>query len=155
MAVEFYDSFKDLIDMKNVDNDFSPNFGARDPDEKGYFGKFGGRFVPETLVEPIELLERAYFGVREDPVFNSKLVNLLGKYVGRPTPIWESSRLTEFCGGARIWLKREDLAHTGAHKINNALGHALLAIEMGKERIVAETGAGQHGGATATACSLL
>ena len=105
--------------------------------------------------EPIELLEPAYFGVREDPVFNSKLVDLLGKYVGRPTPIWESSRLTELCGGARIWLKREDLAHTGAHKINNALGQALLAIEMGKTRIVAETGAGQHGVATATACSLL
>ena len=141
--------------MKNVNDGCLPNFGVRDPDEKGYFGRFGGRFVPETLVEPIELLERAYLSVRDDPSFSSKLVNLLGKYVGRPTPIWESSRLTEFCGGARIWLKREDLAHTGAHKINNALGQALLAIEMGKNRIVAETGAGQHGVATATACSLL
>ena len=141
--------------MKNTNEDFRPNFGTRDPDEKGYFGKFGGRFVPETLVEPIELLERAYFSVRDDSGFNSKLIDLLKKFVGRPTPIWLSSRLTEFCGGAQIWLKREDLAHTGAHKINNALGQALLAIEMGKNRVVAETGAGQHGVATATACSLL
>tara|TARA_B100001123_G_scaffold244838_2_gene273765 strand:+ start:14198 stop:15418 length:1221 start_codon:yes stop_codon:yes gene_type:complete len=141
--------------MKNTNEDFRPNFGTRDPDEKGYFGKFGGRFVPETLVEPIESLERAYFSVRDDSGFNSKLIDLLKKFVGRPTPIWLSSRLTEFCGGAQIWLKREDLAHTGAHKINNALGQALLAIEMGKNRVVAETGAGQHGVATATACSLL
>ena len=146
---------RNVIDMKNVNNDSRPNFGARDPDKRGYFGKFGGRFVPETLVEPIELLERAYFSARDNPSFNSKLIELLSKYVGRPTPIWECSRLTELCDGARILLKREDLAHTGAHKINNALGQALLAIEMGKTRVVAETGAGQHGVATATACSLL
>jgi len=127
----------------------------RDPDARGYFGEFGGRFVPETLVEPVEELERAYFAVREDPAFAAELRRLLKHYVGRPTPVYEANRLTQAYGGARIFLKREDLTHTGAHKINNALGQALLAARMGKRRIVAETGAGQHGVATATACALL
>jgi tryptophan synthase beta chain len=127
----------------------------RDPDARGYFGAYGGRFVPETLVEPIEELERAYFAVRDDEAFAEELNRLLKDYVGRPTPVYETKRLTEAAGGARIFLKREDLTHTGAHKINNALGQALLAVRMGKRRIVAETGAGQHGVATATACALL
>jgi len=127
----------------------------RDPDKRGYFGEFGGRFVPETLVEPVEELERAYFRVREDPAFQAELDALLEHYVGRPTPVYEAKRLSADAGGARIFLKREDLTHTGAHKINNALGQALLAVRMGKRRIVAETGAGQHGVATATACALL
>jgi tryptophan synthase beta chain len=127
----------------------------RDPDARGYFGAYGGRFVPETLVEPIEELQRAYFAVRDDEAFAAELNRLLKDYVGRPTPVYETTRLTEAAGGARIFLKREDLTHTGAHKINNALGQALLAVRMGKRRIVAETGAGQHGVATATACALL
>jgi tryptophan synthase beta chain len=127
----------------------------RDPDARGYFGQYGGRFVPETLVEPVEELERAYFAVRDDPAFGAELDRLLKDYVGRPTPVYETRRLTAAAGGARIFLKREDLTHTGAHKINNALGQALLAVRMGKRRIVAETGAGQHGVATATACALL
>jgi tryptophan synthase beta chain len=127
----------------------------RDPDARGYFGEFGGRYVPETLVEPVEALERAYFAVRDDASFQAELAALLDHYVGRPTPIYEAKRLAEAAGGARIFLKREDLTHTGAHKINNALGQALLAVRMGKRRIVAETGAGQHGVATATACALL
>jgi len=127
----------------------------RDPDSRGYFGEFGGRYVPETLVEPVEELERAYFEVRDDPAFGAELDRLLKHYVGRPTPVYEAARLTEAAGGARIFLKREDLTHTGAHKINNALGQALLAVRMGKRRIVAETGAGQHGVASATACALL
>ena len=127
----------------------------RDPDARGYFGPFGGKYVPETLVEPIEELQRAYFQVRDDVGFQSELARLLKHYVGRPTPVYEAARLSAASGGARIFLKREDLAHTGAHKINNALGQALLAVRMGKKRIVAETGAGQHGVATATACALL
>ena len=127
----------------------------RDPDARGYFGPFGGKYVPETLVEPIEELQRAYFAVRDDVTFLSELSRLLKHYVGRPTPVYEASRLGAESGGARIFLKREDLTHTGAHKINNALGQALLAKRMGKRRIVAETGAGQHGVATATACALL
>ena len=126
----------------------------RDPDARGYFGEFGGRFVPETLVEPIEELERAYFQVRDDPEFAMELSQLLTHYVGRPTPLYEARRLAGE-SGVRVFLKREDLAHTGAHKINNAIGQALLAVRMGKRRIVAETGAGQHGVATATVCALL
>ncbi|HWK08550.1 MAG TPA: tryptophan synthase subunit beta [Vicinamibacterales bacterium] len=133
----------------------TPVFGARDPDARGYYGAFGGRFVPETLVAPVEELAAAYFRVRDDPQFRDALGALLRDYVGRPTPLYEATRLTASSGGARIFLKREDLAHTGAHKINNALGQALLASRMGKRRIVAETGAGQHGVATATACALL
>src|SRR5215813_1799891 len=127
----------------------------RDPDARGYFGEFGGRFVPETLVEPVEALERAYFAARDDQAFCAELDRLLKHYVGRPTPVYEARRLSQAAGGARIFLKREDLTHTGAHKINNALGQALLAAGMGKRRIVAETGAGQHGVASATACALL
>jgi len=129
--------------------------GRRDPDARGYFGEFGGRFVPETLVEPIEELERAYLAARQEPAFQAELDRLLEHYVGRPTPVYEATRLSAALGGARLFLKREDLTHTGAHKINNALGQALLAVRMGKRRIVAETGAGQHGVATATACALL
>ena len=127
----------------------------RDPDDRGYFGPFGGKYVPETLVEPIEELQRAYYEVRDDVTFQRELARLLKHYVGRPTPVYEAQRLSAASGGARIFLKREDLTHTGAHKINNALGQALLAVRMGKRRIVAETGAGQHGVATATACALL
>ncbi len=127
----------------------------RDPDARGYFGPFGGKYVPETLVEPIEELQRAYYEVCDDVTFQSELARLLKHYVGRPTPVYEAQRLSAASGGARIFLKREDLTHTGAHKINNALGQALLAVRMGKRRIVAETGAGQHGVATATACALL
>ncbi len=127
----------------------------RDPDPRGYFGEFGGRYVPETLVAPVEELERSYLAARQDPVFLDELDRLLKHYVGRPTPVSEARRLSAAFRGARVFLKREDLAHTGAHKINNALGQALLAVRMGKRRIVAETGAGQHGVATATACALL
>ena len=130
-------------------------FGRRDPDARGYYGAFGGRFVPETLVAPIEALEQEYLKARRDPAFAEELTRLLAHYVGRPTPLWEALRLAEAAGGGRIFLKREDLTHTGAHKINNALGQALLAKRMGKTRIVAETGAGQHGVASATACALL
>jgi len=136
-------------------NTSSPVFGKRDPDARGYYGAYGGRFVPETLVAPIEELTAAYFTVRDDEAFRGELTQMLRDYVGRPTPIYEARRLTASAGGARIVLKREDLAHTGAHKINNALGQALLAVRMGKRRIVAETGAGQHGVATATVCALL
>jgi tryptophan synthase beta chain len=132
-----------------------PIFGRRDPDARGYFGPYGGRFVPETLVAPIEELTEAYLSVRQEPKFQAELDTLLRHYVGRPTPLYEAARLAAHAGRARVWLKREDLAHTGAHKINNALGQALLARRMGKRRIVAETGAGQHGVATATACALL
>src|SRR6266487_1581362 len=127
----------------------------RDPDLRGYFGEFGGRYVPETLVAPVEELECAYRAARDDAGFTGELDRLLRDYVGRPTPLYEAKRLSQASGGARIFLKREDLTHTGAHKINNALGQALLAARMGKRRIVAETGAGQHGVATATACALL
>jgi tryptophan synthase beta chain len=130
-------------------------FGRRDPDRRGYFGRYGGRFVPETLVAPIDELARAYFEAREDTRFVTEFDRLLTHYVGRPTPLSEAVRLAADAGGARIFLKREDLAHTGAHKINNALGQALLAKRMGKRRVVAETGAGQHGVATATVCALL
>src|SRR3954451_6099962 len=133
----------------------NPVTSRRDPDARGYFGEFGGRFVPETLVEPIEELERAYFAARDEPAFQDQLTRLLTDYVGRATPLFEATRLTAAAGGARILLKREDLTHTGAHKINNAIGQALLAARMGKRRIVAETGAGQHGVASATACALL
>ena len=129
--------------------------GRRDPDARGYFGAYGGRFVPETLVAPVEELGTAYFAARSDRAFQDALTSLLDRYVGRPTPVSEAVRWSEQLGGARLLLKREDLAHTGAHKINNAIGQALLAVRMGKRRVVAETGAGQHGVATATACALL
>ena len=157
--------------MKNAKSAITerPVFGRRDPDARGYFGAYGGRFVPETLVAPIEELTAGYLAARADAAFQDELDGLLRHYVGRPTPLYETRRLAAAFGGdapegaslhepsrgVRIVLKREDLAHTGAHKINNALGQALLAKRMGKRRVVAETGAGQHGVATATACALL
>src|SRR5688572_3855168 len=142
--------------MNTTPDDERPIFGRRDPDARGYFGAYGGRFVPETLVAPIEELTTGYLAARADAAFRDELDRLLAHYVGRPTPLYEASRLAAASGGGvRIFLKREDLTHTGAHKINNALGQALLARRMGKSRIVAETGAGQHGVATATACALL
>jgi tryptophan synthase beta chain len=162
----------------NVVNAEQPVFGLRDPDDRGYFGAYGGRFVPETLVAPIEELTHGYLTARADASFCDELTSLLQHYVGRPTPLYETRRLAldargpaehlrqgfgaqeaghdvPASSGVRILLKREDLNHTGAHKINNALGQALLAKRMGKTRVVAETGAGQHGVATATACALL
>ena len=125
------------------------------PDRTGHFGPFGGRFVPETLMAAVEELERAYLEVRDDRGFQSELSELGKHYAGRPTALYFAENLTRQLGGARIYLKREDLAHTGAHKINNALGQGLLAQRMGKRRIIAETGAGQHGVATATVCAML
>ncbi len=125
------------------------------PDAAGRFGAYGGRFVPETLMAAHEELEAAYAEARRDERFQAELDRLLRHYVGRPTPLYFAENLTRELGGARIYLKREDLAHTGAHKINNALGQALLARRMGKPRIIAETGAGQHGVATATVCAML
>ena len=125
------------------------------PDEKGYFGIFGGKFVPETLMYALEELEKAYAEIKEDQNFWKELNYYLRTFAGRPTPLYFAKNLTEYAGGARIYIKREDLLHTGAHKINNTLGQALLAKKMGKRRIIAETGAGQHGVATATACALL
>jgi tryptophan synthase beta chain len=127
----------------------------RMPDERGHFGAYGGQFVPETLMHPLEELIAAYAEARADRDFQSELERLLSEYVGRPTPLMFARRLTDHLGGARIYLKREDLCHTGAHKINNAIGQALLAKRMGKMRIIAETGAGQHGVATATVCALM
>jgi tryptophan synthase beta chain len=124
------------------------------PDSRGYWGKYGGRFVPETLMAPLEELLAAYERARGDSEFQQEFNALLRAYSGRPTPLFLASRLTEFAAGARVYLKREDLGHTGSHKINNALGQALLARRMGKKRIVAETGAGQHGVAAATVCAL-
>src|SRR2546427_380024 len=125
------------------------------PDRDGRFGRFGGRFVPETLMAPLLELERAYRAARRDPTWRRRFAELLADYAGRPTPLYFARRLTEHCGGARIYLKREDLCHTGAHKVNNVLGQALLAGRMKKRRVIAETGAGQHGVATATAAALL
>jgi len=124
------------------------------PTISGRFGAYGGRYVPETLVAALDELEHAYAEAQADPDFHVKLDLLLRDYAGRPTPLYFASRLTELLGGAKIYLKREDLLHTGAHKINNCLGQALLAVRMGKKRIIAETGAGQHGVATATVCAL-
>ena len=124
------------------------------PDAQGHFGAYGGRYVPEVLMAPLEELEKAYRDARGDPAFHAELTDLLTNYAGRPTPLYHAKRLSESLGGADIWLKREDLLHTGAHKINNCLGQILLARRMGKKRIIAETGAGQHGVATATVCAL-
>jgi tryptophan synthase beta chain len=126
-----------------------------DPDAGGHFGRFGGKYVPEALMHALDELESAFNSAREDPEFNAELDLLRREYAGRPTPLWFARRLSEHAGGARIYLKREDLCHTGAHKINNVLGQCLLARRMGKKRIIAETGAGQHGVATATAAALL
>ncbi|MCS7064397.1 MAG: tryptophan synthase subunit beta [Methylacidiphilales bacterium] len=128
----------------------SPSSQSTSPTRQGYFGPYGGSFVPETLVAPLQELTEAYLNARQDPAFQAELNRLLHHYVGRPTPLYFAERLTAHLGGARIYLKREDLLHTGAHKINNALGQALLAVRMGKRRVIAETGAGQHGVATAT-----
>ncbi len=125
-----------------------------EPDEHGHWGKFGGRYVPETLVAPLDELTNEFTRAREDANFWSELHQLLRDYCGRPTPLFHARRLTAHAGGAKIYLKREDLLHTGAHKINNAVGQALLARRMGKHRVIAETGAGQHGVATATVCAL-
>jgi tryptophan synthase beta chain len=125
------------------------------PDASGHFGRFGGRYVPETLMAPLVELDNAYRTAVKDARFRARLRELLTTYAGRPTPLYFAERLTKHCGGARIYLKREDLCHTGAHKINNVLGQALLAQRMGKHRIIAETGAGQHGVASATAAALL
>ncbi|MFH1059510.1 MAG: tryptophan synthase subunit beta [Pseudomonadota bacterium] len=133
----------------------APSFWAEQPDPAGRFGEYGGRFVPETLMPALAELTAAFKEARRDPDFRDELDELLAHYVGRPTPLYEAKRLAAQLGGARIFLKREDLAHTGAHKINNALGQALLARRMGKTRLIAETGAGQHGVATATAAALL
>ncbi len=130
----------------------SPPF-SQVPNAQGRFGDFGGRFVPETLTKALEQLVEQYAAARQDPQFQAELDELLRDYVGRPSPLYFARRLTEQCGGAEIWLKREDLNHTGAHKINNTLGQALLTRRMGKQRVIAETGAGQHGVATATACA--
>jgi len=126
----------------------------RHPDEHGHFGEYGGRFVPETLMAPLEELTRAFHASQADNEFQREFSSLLAEYAGRPTPLFFARRLTEHSGGAKIYLKREDLLHTGAHKINNSLGQALLARRMNKRRIIAETGAGQHGVATATVCAL-
>lgn len=131
-----------------------PPMRTREPDDGGYWGAFGGRYVPETLMLPLEELTTAFAGVRDDADFSCEFDELLRHYSGRPTPLFEARRLTAHAGGARIFLKREDLSHTGSHKINNALGQILLARRMGKRRIIAETGAGQHGVATATVCAM-
>jgi len=123
------------------------------PDKHGHFGRYGGMFVPETLMSALNELSEEYERAKADPLFQTELNRLLHEYVGRPTPLYFAERWTEKLGGARIYLKREDLLHTGAHKINNALGQALLALRLGKQRIIAETGAGQHGVATATVCA--
>ena len=126
------------------------------PDRHGYFGTFGGKFVPETLMAALDEFESAYKKLKRDKAFRAELADVLTEFVGRPTPLTEARRFPELCGGNfRLFLKREDLNHTGAHKINNAIGQALIAKRMGKQRVIAETGAGQHGVATATACALL
>jgi tryptophan synthase beta chain len=125
------------------------------PDRRGYFGEFGGKYVPETLMAALDEFESAYKAIKRDRVFHTELDDILRDFVGRPTPLTETKKFAEICGGFRLFLKREDLNHTGAHKINNAVGQALIAKRMAKKRIIAETGAGQHGVATATACALL
>ncbi|HWN09914.1 MAG TPA: tryptophan synthase subunit beta [Pyrinomonadaceae bacterium] len=124
------------------------------PDDLGHWGRYGGRFVPETLMAPLEELTAAYFSATSEPAFQAQLDELLRNYSGRPTPLFHAERLSKNWAGARVYLKREDLSHTGSHKINNTLGQVLLARRMGKKRIIAETGAGQHGVATATVCAL-
>ncbi len=130
-----------------------PNSYRNQPDDRGHFGQFGGRYVAETLMPLILELEREYRAAQADPAFRTQFEDLLEHYVGRPSPLYFAERLTQHLGGAQIWFKREELNHTGAHKINNCIGQILLAIRMGKTRIIAETGAGQHGVATATVCA--
>src|SRR3569833_724018 len=128
----------------------APNTNRNKPDERGHFGLFGGRYVAETRMPLVLDLEREYRAAKADPAFKADFDDLMANYVGRPSPLYFAPRLTEHFGGVQIWLKREELNHTGAHKINNCIGQILLAIRMGKTRIIAETGAGQHGVATAT-----
>ena len=130
------------------------HYGQNIPDKSGHFGEYGGSFVPETLIPALEQLEKEYIKAKEEPKFNEELKYYLNEYVGRPSPLYFARRLTEKLNGPKIYLKREDLNHTGAHKINNTIGQVLLAIRMGKKRIIAETGAGQHGVATATAAAM-
>ncbi|MEM9826256.1 MAG: tryptophan synthase subunit beta [Planctomycetota bacterium] len=138
--------------MSSVANP-TPAASAVVPDSSGRFGDFGGRFVPETLTRALDELATEYEAAKKDPEFGRQLDELLRNFVGRPSPLYHAKRLTELCGGAQIWLKREDVNHTGAHKINNTIGQALLTLRMGKKRVIAETGAGQHGVASATACA--
>ncbi len=146
------ENLKKILEEKTTDlNNDAINW----PDSGGHFGNYGGCYVPEILMHPLEELTTAYQKAQKDPEFINELKHLLKAYVGRPTPLFLAQRLTEYIGGAKIYLKREDLNHTGAHKINNALGQILLARRMGKKRIIAETGAGQHGVATATVCALM
>ncbi|MBO81940.1 tryptophan synthase subunit beta [Citromicrobium bathyomarinum] len=133
--------------------DAVPNSYRTQPDDRGHFGEFGGRYVAETLMPNILALEQAYDEAKKDPAFTDQFEDLLEHYVGRPSPLYFAERLTEALGGAQVWFKRDELNHTGAHKINNCIGQILLAIRMGKTRIIAETGAGQHGVATATVCA--
>src|SRR6201984_577407 len=130
-----------------------PNTFRAGPDERGHFGIYGGRFVAETLMPLILELEKAYAVAKADPAFQSEMNGHLRDYVGRPSPLYFAERLTEHCGGAKIYFKRDELNHTGAHKVNNVLGQIMLARRMGKKRIIAATGAGQHGVATATLCA--
>jgi tryptophan synthase beta chain len=130
-----------------------PNTFRAGPDERGHFGIFGGRFVAETLMPLILELEKAYGEAKNDPAFQAEMASYLTHYVGRPSPLYLAERLTEHLGGAKIYFKRDELNHTGAHKVNNVLGQILVARRMGKRRIIAETGAGQHGVATATLCA--
>jgi tryptophan synthase beta chain len=132
----------------------SPQPHTSEPDAGGHFGPYGGRYVPEVLMSPLEELEKAFLTARQDPEFQHELSELLRTYAGRPTALYYARELSRHCGGAKIYFKREDLLHTGAHKINNCLGQVLLARRMGKKRVIAETGAGQHGVATATVCAL-
>ena len=132
----------------------SPNTFRAGPDERGHFGMFGGRFVAETLMPLILEVERAYAAARKDPSFAADIAYYSEHYIGRPSPLYFAERMTAHLGGAKIYMKREELNHTGAHKVNNTLGQILLARRMGKRRIIAETGAGQHGVATATVCAL-
>ena len=132
----------------------APDFAPM-PNAEGYFGEYGGSLVPEQLAAVMQGIDKAYKEISKDPAFKKELQELHKHYVGRPSPLYYAKRLSEACGGAKIYLKREDLNHTGAHKINHSLGEALLAKHMGKTRIIAETGAGQHGVAMATACSLV
>jgi tryptophan synthase beta chain len=133
--------------------DAKPNTFRSGPDERGHFGIFGGRFVAETLMPLILELEKAYAAAKADPAYQKEMDGYLTHYVGRPSPLYFAQRLTEHLGGAKIYLKREELNHTGSHKVNNVLGQILLARRMGKQRIIAVTGAGQHGVATATLCA--
>lgn len=159
-AVELAEKFSSSLNYSDINSQDLPAFKLQQISENimnlpQKFGKFGGRYVPETIVAALDELEQIYLNSIKDPEFHAELRQLQRQYVGRPTPLYLAKRLTEKCGGANIWLKREDLCHTGAHKINNALGMALLAKRTGKKRVIAETGAGQHGVATATACALL